>query len=95
MRKNRLPRFLRGTTLTAQDRIRLQPIMANWLTVHAHMSRLPVEWDSIDELNIMMLFELRYGRRLDILLRLQGRISSIRRMIEAAELMDALEAARA
>lgn len=73
-------------TLTEADLKRLEPHMGNWMLVHAHAVSLPANTNGLREMRKMLLLELQDQKRMQVIARLYGKISRLRRQIEEAEL---------
>lgn len=81
-----LPDFLQGIELSEKDKARLEPIMANWLTAHEYVRTLESTRAGLQELKLMMVYEITERKRLHMLQRLRARFNNLRILYENAQL---------
>lgn len=73
--------------ITKADLARINPHMTNWMPVHAYIRHLPNNEESLLELRRMMTVELdRSEPRAQILERLYGKFSAMRKQMEEQDL---------
>lgn len=75
------------TKITKTDIARIMPHMTNWMPVHAYIRHLPVDENSLLELRRMLTIELnREEPRAQILERLYGKFSAMRKQMEERDI---------
>lgn len=86
------PLFLQHSKLTAEDILRLSPYMANWLKAYAYTRTLKPDAVGVNEVGLMLLHELSYGRRLHVIQRLRGRFTNLRNQYEDQQMFSVIQA---
>ena len=76
------PSFLRGTTLSKQDKVHYGDLTSNWLKIHAKLHAF-----TEDELKKMILLEMAGSARFHILHRLKRRFDRVRGDRERREMV--------
>lgn len=82
------------TKISKTDITRITPHMTNWMPVHAYIRHLSATEDGLLELRRMMTIELKRDQpRPQIMERLYGRFSALRKQMEEQELFGRMHTA--
>lgn len=88
MSKERIPSFLEHVEVDSSDITKCSEILRNWMVTHGYITKLKPSETSLQVLRRLMVVEYirQGGPRMDIIVRLHGKMCKLRYEVERVEL---------